>query len=99
MCFLDEGSAYTEFRHQRSTSKIGHCCISNRTRTRQAFGSELAVERFDEAVVRRLARPREVQHDIILVSPDIEIAGDELRSLVDADRLGIADIPALRQTS
>src|SRR5260370_15550694 len=57
----------------------------------QAFGSE-AVERFDEAVVRRLARPREVHHDILLVSPDIEIAGDDLRSLVDADRLGIADV-------
>lgn len=30
-------------------------------------------------------------HGILLVSPDIEIAGDELRSLVDADSLGIAD--------
>lgn len=48
-------------------------------------------ERFDEAVVRRLSRPREIQHDTLLVSPDIEIAGDELRSLVDANRLGIAD--------
>jgi aminoglycoside phosphotransferase len=45
----------------------------------------------DEAVVRRLARPREVPHDTLLVSPDIEVTGDELRSLVDADRLGIAD--------
>ena len=57
----------------------------------QAFTSELAVEGFDEAVVGRLAWPREVQHDALLVSPDIEIAGDELRPLVDADRLGIAD--------
>ena len=57
----------------------------------QAFASELAVEGFDEAVVGRLAWPREVQHDTLLVSPDIEIAGNELRSLFDADRLGIAD--------
>jgi hypothetical protein len=46
----------------------------------QAFASELAVERFDEAVVGRLAWPREVQHDTLLVSPYIEIAGNELRS-------------------
>src|SRR4051794_6899323 len=37
----------------------------------QTFASELAVERFDEAVVRRLSRPREIQHDTLLVSPDI----------------------------
>ncbi len=57
----------------------------------QAFASELAVEGFDEAIVGRLARPREVQHDTFLVSPEVEIAGDELRSLIDADRFGIAD--------
>lgn len=57
----------------------------------QTFASELAVEGFDEAVVYRLARPGEIQRDTLLVSPDIEIAGDELRSLVDADRLGIAN--------
>src|SRR3954470_2084514 len=56
----------------------------------QAFASELAVEGFDEAVIGRLARPREIQHDTFLVSPDIEIAGDKLRALVDADRLGVA---------
>ena len=32
----------------------------------QAFASELAVEGFDEAVVGRLARPREVQPDTFL---------------------------------
>ena len=57
----------------------------------QTFASEFAVEGFDEAVVRRLSRPREIPHDTFLVSPDVEIAGDKLRSLVDADRLGIAD--------
>src|SRR5579862_2346718 len=56
----------------------------------QAFAPELAVEGFNEAIVRRLARPREVEHDTLLVSPDIEIARYKLRSLVDADRLRIA---------
>src|ERR1700709_2422728 len=60
----------------------------------QAFASELAVEGFDEAVVGRLARAREVQDAALLVCPDIEIAGDELRSLIDTDGLGIADGPA-----
>jgi hypothetical protein len=35
------------------------------------------VEGFDEAVVHRLPRPREVQHYALLVSPNIVIAGDE----------------------
>jgi hypothetical protein len=44
-----------------------------------------------ELFCRGLARPRKIQRDTFLVSPDIEIAGDELRSLVDAGRLGIAN--------
>jgi hypothetical protein len=38
----------------------------------------------------RLSRPREIQLDTLLVSPDIAIPGNKLRSLVDMDRLGIA---------
>jgi hypothetical protein len=60
----------------------------------QTLASELTVEGFDEAIVRRLTRPREIQHDTLLVSPDIEIAGDELPSLIDADRLGVANFIA-----
>jgi hypothetical protein len=60
-------------------------------RAPSAASPELAVEGFDEAIIRWLAWPREVQHDALLVSPDIEIARDELRSLVDADGLGIAN--------
>ena len=59
----------------------------------QAFASELAVEGFDEAIVRGFAWSREIQHDTLLVSPDIEIARDKLRSLVDADRLGVSCAP------
>src|ERR1700709_1940464 len=57
----------------------------------QTFASEIAVKGFVEAIVRRLSWPREIQHDTLLVSPDVEIAGNEFRSLVDADRLGIAN--------
>lgn len=57
----------------------------------EAFAAELAVEGFDEGIIRWLARPREVQFDTALVGPEIEVAGDELRSLVDPDRPRIAD--------
>ena len=49
-----------------------------------------SVEGFNEAVVGRLARSREVEHHTLLVGPEVDIAGDELRSLVDADGLGVA---------
>lgn len=39
-----------------------------------------------------LPRPGEVENDILKVSPDVEIAGAKLRSLVDADRLGVVDV-------
>ena len=57
----------------------------------QAFVAELAVERLDEGVVTRLARPREVQFDVFLAGPKVEIAGDELG---DPDRLRIAHLSA-----
>lgn len=57
----------------------------------EAFAAELAVERLDEGVIRWLARPGEVQLDAALIGPQVEIAGDELRSLVDPDRPRIAD--------
>ena len=60
----------------------------------QTFRPELAVEGLDERVVGRLAGPREVEHDVPLVGPQVEVAGDELRALVDADRLRIAVLPA-----
>ena len=55
----------------------------------QTFGAKLAVERFDKAVVGRLAGPREVENHTALIGPQIEIARDELRALVNTDALGI----------
>ena len=60
----------------------------------QALRAELAIERLDERVIGRFARPREVKHDVLLVGPKIEIAGDELGPLVDTDRLRIAMLTA-----
>jgi hypothetical protein len=54
----------------------------------QTFTSELAVEGFDGTIVRGLAWPRDIKHDTVLVSPDVEIEGDELRSLIGAIVLG-----------
>lgn len=62
----------------------------------QTLGPELAVEPFDERIVRRLARPREVENDTAMIGPEIEIARDELRSLIYSDRLWIADLTADR---
>jgi len=60
----------------------------------QALGPELAVKRFDERVVRRLAWPGEVERDASLVGPEIEIPGDELRAQIDADGLRITCLSA-----
>jgi OmpA family len=51
----------------------------------QTFRSEFAIERFDEGVFSGLARPGEVERDIALISPQVEITRDELGALIDAD--------------
>lgn len=55
---------------------------------------EPAVERRDEAVGGRRFWLGEVEDDILLVGPWNEIPADELRDLVDLDRLWIAHLPA-----
>jgi len=44
-----------------------------------------------QSVVRRLASPGEVEHDCVVVGPEIEVAAGELRALVDPDSLWITD--------
>lgn len=56
-----------------------------------AFRPNAAVEGFGIGVVRGFARTREVERDAPRIGPEVEVAGDELRTLVDADRLRIAD--------
>ena len=60
----------------------------------EAFGAELAVEGFDEGIVGRLAGAGEVEDDALVIGPQIEIAGDEFRALIDTDRLRIAGFTA-----
>ena len=60
----------------------------------QTFGPELVVERFDEAIVGRLAGPREVERDIVCIGPEVEIAQDEFAAIVDANGCGLVARPA-----
>ena len=60
----------------------------------QALRPELSVEAFDERVVRRRTRQREIQRDALHVRPQVEVAGDELAPLVHPDRRWIADLTA-----
>ncbi len=57
----------------------------------QAFCPETPVERFDERIVCRLAGPRKIQCDALGVGPKVKVARDELRALIDTDRLWIAN--------
>ena len=56
----------------------------------QTLCPELAIVAFDEGVVCWLDRSREVQNDILLIGPQIQIARGKLRSLIDTDRFWIA---------
>ena len=60
----------------------------------QTFSAELAVKAFDERVVSWFAGTREVQRDALGIGPQVQIVGDELRTLVNANGLGIADLRA-----
>lgn len=41
----------------------------------QALGPELAVQAFDECVIRRLARAGEVEHDAAVIGEGVGVAG------------------------
>ena len=47
----------------------------------QAFRPELAIERFDERVVGRLARSAEVEGHSTCIGPQVEVPGDDLAAL------------------
>lgn len=51
----------------------------------QALRAEFPVERFDERIVRRLPGSGEVERHVVLICPQIEIAGDELQASIDAN--------------
>lgn len=55
----------------------------------QAFRAKSAVERLDEGIVGRLTWPGEVERDVVLIRPEIEIARHKLAALVDPDHLRV----------
>ncbi len=60
----------------------------------QTFRPELAVERFDEAIVGGLAGSREVERDVVCIGPEVEIARDEFAAVVDPKGCGWVARPA-----
>jgi hypothetical protein len=52
----------------------------------QAFVAQLAVERLDKAVLRRLSRSDEVERDTASIGPLIQRSRRELRAVIDGDR-------------
>jgi tetratricopeptide (TPR) repeat protein len=59
----------------------------------QALRPKLAVQAF-ERVVGRFARPAEVECDTAHESPQIELPANELRPVIEPDRLRVTDLSA-----
>ncbi len=55
----------------------------------QTLEPESGIERLDISVVSRLTRPAEVELDVALVSPKVNILRDEFGAVIDLDRLGL----------
>jgi hypothetical protein len=53
----------------------------------ETFCPDPAVERLRKGIVGWFAWPTEVQHNIMLVGPQIEILRDELGNVIDPDEL------------
>ena len=60
----------------------------------QTLGPKAAVERFDIRIVGGLAGTGEVERDTPGIRPQIQVTADELRALVDPDRLWITGLRA-----
>jgi hypothetical protein len=65
----------------------------------QILAAELAVERFNDGIVGGFSRSGEVQRDVALVSPQIEVARDELAALVNPGSPWEADLAADRSNA
>ena len=58
----------------------------------QTFSAELAVKALDERIVGWFAGTREVQRDTLGIGPQVQIVGDKLRTLINANGFWIADL-------
>ena len=54
----------------------------------ETFAPECSVERFNEGIIRWLARPREIDPDVILMSPKIHRLTCEFAAVVTEQELG-----------
>jgi hypothetical protein len=61
-------------------------CKAQKPVSIQTFCSEATIEGFDEGIVGRLSWSGEVERDSPLISPQVQIVGDELGALIDTDR-------------
>lgn len=57
----------------------------------QAFGSELAIQGFDEGVVGWFSGTAKVERDAPHEGPEIQFLADKLRAVVQANRLWMAN--------
>src|SRR5947209_5515508 len=60
----------------------------------QALGPELAVQAFDEGIIGRFTGPAEVQCDTAHEGPQVELATDEFRPIIEPDRFRTTDLSA-----
>ena len=58
----------------------------------QTLAAEATVEAFNEGIVSRFAWAREVQNDVVYICPQIHVPADKFATVIDPDRLGIADL-------
>jgi hypothetical protein len=87
--FIADGTMWTNLAVVSSPS-LAFCArlVEARERIRiQTLGSELAIERLDECIVRRLAWPAKIERDTLHVGPQIKLSADKLRAVVDADTI------------
>ena len=59
----------------------------------QALGAEFAIETFDVAVVRRLAWPGKVEHDTLVIGPQVEITRDKFTAVIHPNSGRVTDLP------
>lgn len=60
----------------------------------QALRTELSVKALYVAIVRRLAWSRKVEHDTLVICPEIKVSRDEFAAIIDTYGCRISDLPA-----
>ena len=59
----------------------------------QALVAELAIETLDVAVVRRLARLAEVEHDALVIGTQVEFTRDKLTAVIHPNSGRVTNLP------